>query len=134
MAHRIVLDTDMASDVDDALCLALALAAPELEILAVTHVGREPQLRARVTRKLLELAGRSEIPAYAGCRVPVLAGEGFNWFGHEGVGILEDAQAPCSCGVHSTAATSLRRVWTTTCVRTPRPPCWCCARACPRVW
>ncbi len=94
MARRIVLDTDMASDVDDALSLALGLASPEIELVAITHVGRESRLRAQVSRRLLELAGRGEIPVYAGCRVPVLGGEGFNWFGHEGVGILEPEPAP----------------------------------------
>ena len=76
MARRIVLDTDMASDVDDALSLALGLASPELELVAITHVGRESRLRAQVSRRLLELAGRGEIPVYAGCRVPVLGGDG----------------------------------------------------------
>lgn len=92
--RRIVLDTDMASDVDDALCLALALAAPELEVLAVTCVGRESRLRAQVTAKLLKLAGRTGIPVHAGCRTPVLGGGGFNWFGHEGLGILEPGEEP----------------------------------------
>jgi purine nucleosidase len=94
MTRAIVLDTDMASDVDDALCLALALASPELEIVGITSVGREAILRARVTRRLLELASRTEIPAFAGCRVPLLAGNGFNWFGHEGQGILEPGVDP----------------------------------------
>jgi inosine-uridine nucleoside N-ribohydrolase len=88
MTRPIVLDTDMASDVDDALCLALALAAPELDVVAVTCVGREPRRRAEVTRKLLALAGRDDVPVFAGCRAPLLDGDGFNWFGHEGDGIL----------------------------------------------
>ncbi len=104
MARRIVLDTDMASDVDDALCLALALASPELELVAITHVGRESRLRARVSRRLLELAGREEIPVYAGCRLPVLGGEGFNWFGHEGVGILEPEREPAIEEEHAVSA------------------------------
>jgi inosine-uridine nucleoside N-ribohydrolase len=94
MSRAIVLDTDMASDVDDALCLALALASPELEILGITNVGRESGLRARVSRRLLELAGPTEIPVFAGCRVPLLAGSGYNWFGHEGEGILEPGVEP----------------------------------------
>jgi inosine-uridine nucleoside N-ribohydrolase len=92
--RRIVLDTDLGSDVDDALCLALGLAAPELELAAVTCVGRESRLRARIAKKLLELAGRQHIPVYAGCRVPLLGGAGFNWFGHEGQGILEPGVEP----------------------------------------
>jgi len=94
MPRPLVLDTDMGSDADDALCLALALAAPELELVAVTCVGRESRLRARIARKLLELAGCQHVPVYAGCRVPLLAGNGFNWFGHEGLGILEPGVEP----------------------------------------
>ncbi len=90
---RIVLDTDIGSDVDDALCLALALASRELEVVALTCVGNESRQRARIGAKLLELARRLEIPVYAGCRVPALAGDGFNWFGHEGEAILEPGEA-----------------------------------------
>ena len=94
MARAVVLDTDMGSDADDALCLALALAAPELDLVAVTCVGRESRLRARIARKLLELGGREHVPVYAGCRVPLLAGAGYNWFGHEGLGILQPGVEP----------------------------------------
>ena len=104
MTTAIVLDTDMGSDVDDALCLALALASPELEILGITNVGRESHLRARVTRRLLELADRTGIPVYAGCRVPLLAGPGFNWFGHEGEGILEPGIEPPIEALHAVDA------------------------------
>jgi purine nucleosidase len=104
MTRPIVLDTDMASDVDDALCLALALATPELEILGITNVGRESVLRARVSRRLLELAGRTEIPVFAGCRVPLLAGSGYNWFGHEGEGILEPGVDPPLASAHAVDA------------------------------
>jgi purine nucleosidase len=91
---RVVLDTDMGSDVDDALCLALALGSPEIDLAAVTCVGREARTRAQVARRLLELGGRPDVPVYAGCRVPVLAGNGFNWFSHEGEGILETGDEP----------------------------------------
>ncbi len=104
MSRAIVLDTDMASDVDDALCLVLALASAELEILGISHVGRESVLRARVSRRLLELAGRTEIPVFAGCRVPLLAGSGYNWFGHEGEGILEPGVDPPLASAHAVDA------------------------------
>ncbi len=84
----------MGSDADDALCLALAVAAPELELLAVTCVGRESLLRARIAARLLGLAGRDRVPVYAGCRTPLLGGAGYNWFGHEGLGILEPGAEP----------------------------------------
>ena len=88
MVRRIVLDTDMGTDVDDALCLALALAAPEIELVAVTHVSRDTRLRARISKKLLRLAGRGDVPVHAGCETPRSGGNEFAWFGHEGEGIL----------------------------------------------
>lgn len=88
MTRRIVLDTDMGTDVDDALCLALALASPEIDLVAVTHVSRDTRLRAAITRRLLDLAGRPEIPVHPGCRAPLDGGDTFVWFGHEGEGIV----------------------------------------------
>jgi purine nucleosidase len=89
MTHRIVLDTDMGTDVDDALCLALALASPEIDLVAVTHVSRDTRMRAAITRRLLDLAGRPEIPVHAGCSAPLGGGETFAWFGHEAKGIVD---------------------------------------------
>jgi purine nucleosidase len=92
--RRIVLDTDIGSDVDDALCLALALAAPEIELVAVTHVCGDTRRRAQISRRLLDLAGRREVPVYAGRSTPLAGGDRFVWFGHEGVGILDGASVP----------------------------------------
>jgi len=94
MPLRIVLDTDMGSDVDDALCLTLALAAPELELVAVTHVSKDTNLRACVSKRLLELAKRPEIPVYAGRALPFSGPDRFVWFGHEGAHILQPGDAP----------------------------------------
>jgi inosine-uridine nucleoside N-ribohydrolase len=89
MKRRIVLDTDIGSDVDDAIALGLALASPELDLVAVTTVSREPMIRARIARRLLDLAGRPEIPVFAGGALPLGGGDAFVWFGNEGEGILE---------------------------------------------
>jgi purine nucleosidase len=94
MKRRIVLDTDMGSDVDDALALALALASPEIDLVAVTTVSREPLLRARIARKLLDLAGRRDVPVYAGCERAHSPGDSFVWFDNEGAGILEPRERP----------------------------------------
>ncbi len=104
MTRRIVLDTDIAGDVDDALCLALALASPELELVAVTCVGVESRRRAQVARKLLALAGRDDVPVFAGCRLPLLAGDGWSGFGHEGEGILEPGEEPAVPREHAANA------------------------------
>lgn len=102
MKRRLVLDTDIGSDVDDALCLALALASPELELIAVTTVSRRPRLRAAIARRLLDLAGRRDVPVFVGCESPLSGGETFVWFGNEGKGILADSEIaaaePASAG------------------------------------
>jgi purine nucleosidase len=87
--RRIVLDTDIGTDVDDALALALALASPELELVAVTTVAGDTTLRARIAARLLGLAGRRDVPVYAGSARSLASPGGFAWFGHEGRGILD---------------------------------------------
>jgi purine nucleosidase len=94
LSRPVLLDTDLGSDVDDALCLLLALASPELELVGVTCVGHESQRRAQITRRLLELAGRETIPVFAGCRVPIVGVGSLNWFGHEADGLLEPGEQP----------------------------------------
>jgi purine nucleosidase len=68
----IIIDTDPGQD--DALALLLALASPELDVLAVTTVaGNVPQpLVTDNARALLELAGRTDVPVYRGCERPLL--------------------------------------------------------------
>lgn len=73
MRKRVILDTDIGDDIDDAFALALAIASPELELLGVTTVHGPVEKRARIARKLLESAGAGEIPVYpgfAGCGSP----------------------------------------------------------------
>ncbi len=61
-----ILDTDIGTDVDDALALALALNSPEIELLAVTTVHFDPLLRACIAAKMLRTWGREAIPVAAG--------------------------------------------------------------------
>jgi purine nucleosidase len=82
--RRIVLDTDLGTDADDAICLALALASPELELVAVTTVSGDATRRAQIARRLLDLAGRSDVPVHAGETTPLTAGSSSLWLGDEG--------------------------------------------------
>ena len=73
MRRRIIIDTDPG--LDDAVAILLALAAPEeLEVLGLVAVaGNLPlTLTERNARRLCELAGRADIPVYAGCGRPML--------------------------------------------------------------
>lgn len=85
----ILLDTDIGTDVDDAIALSMILASPEIELRAVTTVSGDSHRRARIARKLLDLAGRSSVPVAAGVREPVLRQRNFLWLGHEGTAIVE---------------------------------------------
>ena len=57
MARRILLDTDIGTDVDDALALAFALRHPEIELAAVTTVSGNTRRRAQIAAKLIALNG-----------------------------------------------------------------------------
>jgi len=88
MAIPVLIDTDVGTDVDDAIALALAVASSEIDLRAVTVVSGDVALRGRIAKKLLELAGRAAVPVGAGIRQPVLRRRNFLWLGHEGQGIV----------------------------------------------
>ena len=81
----VLFDTDIGSDVDDAIALALVLACPEqLELVAVTTVAGDAPLRARIAAGLLGLAGRRDVDVCAGEEQPLLRPrERFAMQGHE---------------------------------------------------
>ena len=64
--QKVILDTDIGDDIDDAFALALALRSPELQILGVTTTFGDTELRAKLASRLLSEAGRSDIPVVAG--------------------------------------------------------------------
>ena len=70
MTRKIIIDTDPGQD--DAVAILLALASPELEVLALTAVaGNVPlALTQRNARQIVELAGH-QTPVYAGCEAPL---------------------------------------------------------------
>ena len=63
---KILLDTDIGDDVDDAFALGLALQSPEIEIVGVMTAWGDTALRARMVRRLLQENGRAKIPVAAG--------------------------------------------------------------------
>ena len=72
MAIRLILDTDIGTDVDDCLALAVILGSPEVQLEGVTCVYGDVLLRARMVHELLQLAGRSDVPVMLGARLPLL--------------------------------------------------------------
>jgi len=70
-ARKIIIDTDPGQD--DAVAILLALASPELDVLGITAVaGNVPlNLTQKNARIICELAGRADVPVFAGCEAPL---------------------------------------------------------------
>lgn len=81
--EEFVLDTDIGTDVDDLLALAMVFGSPELAIRAVTTVYGDVALRARIVAKAFAAAGL-DAPAIAPGRAETLSGRDVWWPGHEG--------------------------------------------------
>lgn len=64
--EKVIIDTDIGDDVDDAFALALAVKSPELEILGVTTTFGETEARAQIVDRFFGEIGRAGIPVMAG--------------------------------------------------------------------
>jgi inosine-uridine nucleoside N-ribohydrolase len=64
--EKIIIDTDIGDDVDDAFAIALALKSPEFEILGVTAPFGDTLARAKMLDRMLTEAGRGDIPVAMG--------------------------------------------------------------------
>jgi len=71
LSVKILLDTDIGSDIDDAVCLAYLLANPECELLGITTVTGEPVKRAMLASVLCKIAGKN-IPIFPGATQPLI--------------------------------------------------------------
>src|SRR6266498_571800 len=67
---KVLLDTDIGTDVDDAVCLAYLLSHPDCELLGITTVTGESDKRASLASVLCKAAGK-EIPIYPGADHPM---------------------------------------------------------------
>jgi purine nucleosidase len=67
---KVLLDTDIGTDVDDAVALAYLLSQPNCELLGITTVSGEAEKRASLASLLCQAAGR-EIPIYPGADHPM---------------------------------------------------------------
>ena len=89
---RIWIDTDLGSDVDDALTLAYVMRHPGFELAGVSTVFGDVALRSEIARALLGVGQAPEVPIVTGLGVPISPGRHGLMFGHEGQGILEGAE------------------------------------------
>src|ERR1041385_5145304 len=73
---KLLLDTDIGSDIDDAVCLAYLLRQPRCELLGITTVTGHAGQRAALAEVVCRAAGRAEVPVHAGSPGPLLIGPG----------------------------------------------------------
>ena len=71
MVQKIVLDTDIGDDIDDAIALCFAARRPELDLLAVTTSCVCTHQRGRMVAKQLRLLGRDDVPYAPGLTLPL---------------------------------------------------------------
>ena len=73
MARKIIIDCDPGQD--DAVALFLAFASPdEFDLLGITTVGGNVplELTSRNARLMCDIAGRQDVPVFAGCAEPMV--------------------------------------------------------------
>src|SRR6202041_281826 len=109
--QRVIIDTDPG--VDDSIAILLALRSPELKVEAITPVcGNVPlELTLPNALRLVEIAGRTDVPVAAGARHPlvrrlVTGGPVHGLNGLAGVEFPEPKIKP----VHETAPEIIRRI------------------------
>ena len=59
--EKIVIDTDIGDDIDDAFAVALAIRSPELQILGISTTFGDTETRAKLLDRLLDLGGACEL-------------------------------------------------------------------------
>ncbi len=71
LPHTVIIDTDAGSD--DLMAIAFLLSRPEIHVEAITVVNGEAHVHAggRNILRLLELAGRRDVPVYLGRDTPL---------------------------------------------------------------
>ncbi len=64
--EKVIFDTDIGDDIDDAFALGLLLRSPQVELLGVTSAWGDTALRARLLQRFVAAGGRGEIPVAVG--------------------------------------------------------------------
>jgi len=69
--EKIIIDTDIGDDIDDAFAVALALSSPEFEVLGFSASFGDTPARAKMLDRMLGELGHSDIPVAMGTPVDV---------------------------------------------------------------
>lgn len=71
-----LLDTDIGSDIDDAVALAYLLKKPQCELLGITTGTGDVQKRAALAEAICRSVGRGNVPIHCGRRDVLIDGPG----------------------------------------------------------
>jgi purine nucleosidase len=72
----VLFDTDIGSNLDDALALAFLLRNPQCRLLGITTVSGPVERRAACAAAICRAAGRDDVPIHCGASSPLLFGPG----------------------------------------------------------
>ena len=89
---RVWIDTDVGSDVDDALTIAYVLRHPDLDLAGISTVFGDVELRTAIAEALLALAPGQAPPILSGRGLPLTPERIGLMFGHEGQTILPNPE------------------------------------------
>lgn len=86
---KVIIDTDLGTDWDDAMALSYALRIPNLEILGITTNYGIPDLRALIVKKIIDIYSKTHpnkkpIPIISGASRPLGSHRELIIFWHEG--------------------------------------------------
>lgn len=96
----VILQTDIGSDIDDTWAVAQLLRSPELDLKLVLVDTGDVRYRAKLVAKLLDIAGRNDIPIALGASTPMTEQDqhqgpwvrGYDLSKYKG-GVIEDGAA-----------------------------------------
>lgn len=70
--HRIILDTDIGTNADDAVALSLVIKSPEIVLEGITTVYGDVHKRGAIAQHILRLCEAEPINIYSGIELPLL--------------------------------------------------------------
>lgn len=76
---KVIFDTDIGDDIDDAYALSLLASHPNVHLLGVTTAFGQTSERAELAAKLLQVIGRKDVPVHAGRRGEAAIREQYAW-------------------------------------------------------
>ena len=88
--QKVIIDTDLGTDWDDAMAIMYALKIPYLEIIGITTNYGIPKLRANVVQKIIDAylkqnPEKGKIPVIPGASRPLGTHRALMLYGHEGL-------------------------------------------------